>query len=224
PAKTIVFALTQEHAVRLAQAFEQMYPQWPKMVQVITYQSDYHRQAIENFKKADMPRIAISVDMLETGIDVPEIMNLVFMRPVGSRIKLTQMIGRGTRNQEACAHLDWLPDGRKSEFLIMDFWNNDFQRIAQSAPPSSLPVMVSLFNTRLKILGHYLTTQQSPECVRLVASLRQMIAQIPLDSYSVRRIYLQPGVGEAWTDDFWRHLTQAKLRVLHDMVGPLLRY
>ena len=182
PAKTIVFALTQEHAVRLAQAFETMYPQWSKMAQVITYQSDYRRQAIDNFKKEAMPRIAISVDMLETGIDVPEAMNLVFMRPIKSQIKLAQMIGRGTRTQEACAHLDWLPDGKKTDFLIMDFWNNDFQRQADSPPPSSLPVMVSLFNTRLKILGHSLTAQQSPECVRLVASLRQMIAQIPLDS------------------------------------------
>ncbi len=224
PAKTIVFALTQDHAVRLAQAFEEMFPQWGKMAQVITYQSDYRRQAIENFKKQEMPRIAISVDMLETGIDVPEVMNLVFMRPIESRIKLAQMIGRGTRNQEACAHLNWLPDGVKRDFLIIDFWTNDFERQAENPPPSSLPVMVSLFNTRLKLLGHFLTTQQSPEGVHLVASLRAMIAQIPLDSYSVRRVYHQPGIGEVWTDEYWRVLTQAKLRMLHDVIGPLLRY
>jgi type I restriction enzyme, R subunit len=224
PAKTIVFALTQEHAVRLAQAFEEMYPQWGKMAQVITYQSDYRRQAIENFKKEEMPRIAISVDMLETGIDVPEVMNLVFMRPIESRIKLQQMIGRGTRNQEACAHRAWLPGGGKSDFLIIDFWNNDFERPAGAAPPNTLPVLVSLFNTRLRLLEHDLTAQQSPDFARLVTSVRQMIASIPLESYSVRRVYLRPGISEAWTDEYWRALTQAKLRTLRNMVGPLLRY
>lgn len=224
PAKTIVFALTQEHALRLSEAFEEMYPQWAKMAQVITHQSDYRRQAIDNFKKEAMPRIAISVDMLDTGIDVPEVMNLVFMRPVESRIKLTQMIGRGTRTQEACDHLNWLPDGAKSDFLIIDFWRNNFERRAETAPPSSLPVMVSLFNTRLRLLGYSLASPKSPEYARLVASVRQMIGRIPLESYSVRRVYLQPGVSDAWTDDFWRTLTQAKLRLLRDMVGPLLRY
>lgn len=224
PAKSIVFALTQEHAVRLAQVFEEMYPQWDKMVQVITYQSDYRRQAIDNFKKEEMPRIAISVDMLETGIDVPEIMNLIFIRPIRSRIKLDQMIGRGTRNQQTCTHRAWLPDGTKHNFLIIDFWQNDFQRQAETAPTSSLPVLVGLFNTRLKLLGYQLTTQQSPECVHLIASLRDQIAHIPLDSYSVRRIYQDPGVSVAWDDSFWRGLTQTKLRLLRDMVGPLLRY
>ena len=60
---------------------------------------------ISKFKKYDMPRIAISVDMLDTGIDVPEIVNLAFMKPVQSQIKLWQMIGRGTRNHEACRYL-----------------------------------------------------------------------------------------------------------------------
>lgn len=224
PAKTIVFALTQDHAVRLAQAFEEMYPQWAKMAQVITYQSEYRRQAIANFKREEMPRIAITVDMLETGIDVPEVMNLVFMRPVGSRIKLAQMIGRGTRIEAACARLDWLPGGHKHDFLIIDFWNNDFERKAEAAPPSTLPVLVSLFNTRLRLLTSLLGVQQSAECIRLVERLRQMIAQIPLESYSVRRFYLQPGVSEVWTDAYWRALTAAKVRMLHGVVGPLLRY
>ena len=64
--------------------------------------------------------------MLDTGIDIPEVVNLVFMKPVQSRIKLWQMIGRGTRNQETCRYLDRLPNGEKNEFLIIDFWQNDF--------------------------------------------------------------------------------------------------
>jgi type I restriction enzyme R subunit len=95
PGKTIVFAMTQEHALRLADAFEEMFPQFPGLVRVITYRSDFRRRLIEAFKKADQPRIAITVDLLETGIDVPEAVNLVFMRPVHSAIKLWQMIGGG---------------------------------------------------------------------------------------------------------------------------------
>jgi type I restriction enzyme R subunit len=84
PGKTIVFAMTQEHALRLADVFEEMYPQYPGLVQVITYKSEYKGTLIQNFKQKDLPRIAISVDMLETGVNVPEAVNLVFMRPVQS--------------------------------------------------------------------------------------------------------------------------------------------
>jgi len=121
PGKTIVFAMTQDHALRLAEVFEEMYPQYPGLVQVITYKSEYKGTLIDNFKKKSLPRIAISVDMLETGVNVPEAVNLVFMRPVQSRIKLEQMIGRGTRCHTTCNFRDWLPDGHKKEFLISDF-------------------------------------------------------------------------------------------------------
>ncbi len=98
-----------------------MYPQFPGLVKVITHKSEYKGQLIEQFKKQDFPRIAISVDMLETGVNVPEVVNLVFMRPVQSRIKLEQMIGRGTRSHETCSHPEWLPDGHKREFLVIDY-------------------------------------------------------------------------------------------------------
>ena len=68
---------------------------------------------ISQFKKLDKPRIAVSVDMLDTGIDVPEVVNLVFMKPVHSHIKLWQMVGRGTRNHEACRYPDRLPVARR---------------------------------------------------------------------------------------------------------------
>ena len=79
--------------------------------------------------------------MLDTGIDVPEVVNLVFMKPVQSRIKLWQMIGRGTRNQEACKFLDRLPDGEKHEFLIIDFWQNDFGRQTDDPQPAEMPLL-----------------------------------------------------------------------------------
>src|SRR5207244_7894877 len=115
------FAMTQAHAQRLRLVFEEMYPQYHDMVEVITSDTERVRDGsygdglISKFKKNDLPRIAISVDMLDTGVDVPEVVNLGFMKPVRSRIKLWQMIGRGTRNHAACKFYDRLPDGKKTE-------------------------------------------------------------------------------------------------------------
>jgi type I restriction enzyme R subunit len=222
PGKTILFAMTQEHALRLADVFEEIFLQYPGLVQVITYKSEYKGTLIEKFKKESLPRIAISVDMLETGVNVPEVVNLVFMRPVHSRIKLEQMIGRGTRSHETCTHPEWLPDGHKSEFQIIDFWENDFSKRPQEQVAQNLPVLVTLFNTRLKLLELFLADQESDDAQRVIADLRGQIDLIPADAFSVKRIY--PEVKDAWDDEFWRYLTPSKLRFLELKVGPLLRY
>ena len=222
PGKTIVFAMTQKHALRLADVFEEMYPQYPGLVQVITYKSEYKGTLIDRFKKENLPRIAISVDMLETGVNVPEAINLVFMRPVHSRIKLEQMIGRGTRSHATCNFPEWLPDGHKKEFLIIDFWENDFSKRPQEQVAQSLPVLVTIFNTRLKLLELYLADQGSADAQRVIADLRAQIAIIPTDSFSVKRVY--PEIEQAWGDGFWRYLTPDKLAFLKLKVGPLLRY
>ncbi len=62
--------------------------------------------------------------MLDTGIDVPEVCNLVFAKPVFSHIKFWQMLGRGTRSDSACHNREWLPEGHKEYFKVFDFWNN----------------------------------------------------------------------------------------------------
>src|SRR6266478_8867418 len=140
PGKTIVFAMTKKHAHRIAEVFEEMYPQHVGLAQVVTSTTERVRDGsygdglITKFKKNNRPRVAISVDMLDTGIDVPEVVNLVFMKPVQSRIKLWQMIGRGTRNHQACRFHDRLPDGKKTEFKIIDFWQNDFNKKADDKP------------------------------------------------------------------------------------------
>ncbi len=222
PGKTIVFAMTQDHALRLEDAFYETFPQYVGVTRTITYKSDYKGKLIENFEKENLPRIAITVDLLETGIDVPEVVNLVFMRPVHSRIKLEQMIGRGTRSQEACTYLDRLPDGRKKEFLIIDFWENEFDKSPEKENAQSLPVLVSLFNNRLNVLEQYLSEQASAECKRTMNDLREMMKLIPMDSLSVKKAL--PEIEQAWEESFWTFLTQAKLDVLRWRVAPLLRY
>jgi len=222
PGKSIVFAMTQAHAVRLLEVFHEMYPQHPHLARVITYKSEHAGMAVKGFKQDSLPRVAISVDMLETGVNVPEAVNLVFMRPIQSPIKLEQMIGRGTRNHETCQHHDWLPNGRKEKFLIIDFWENNFADGPPLADTSSTPILIRLFNTRLDLLACYLDDQGSAEAAQAVADLRAQIAAIPLDTYSVKKAY--PQVQRAWQDGYWLRVTGAKLTFLRQHVGPLLRF
>ena len=221
PGKTIVFAITQEHALRLQAAFDEMYPQFPELTKVITHKSEYRGTLVEKFKKQEMPRIAISVDMLDTGIDVPEVVNLVFMKPVQSPIKLQQMIGRGTRVQAACRHLEWLPNFEKKDFLIIDFWENNFSRDAKEVVDGSTPVLVTIFNTRLKLLETYLKDQKDLDCKGVIADLREQIQQIPTDSFTIRKH--MPEIEEAWTDAFWNYLVPSKIEFLKLKVAPHLR-
>lgn len=226
--KTIVFAMTKNHAHRIAEVFEEMYPQHVGLAQVITSTTERVRDGsygdglITKFKKNNLPRIAISVDMLDTGIDVPEVVNLVFMKPVQSRIKLWQMIGRGTRNNQACKFHDRLPDGKKTDFKVIDFWQNDFNKKAEGTPPTDVPVLVSVFNTRLKILERHLPDHNAEAFRQAITDLRAMMARVPRDSFPVKKVWLQ--VASAWEDDFWTLVTQAKLAFLRLYVAPLLRF
>jgi type I restriction enzyme R subunit len=175
PGKTIVFAMTKDHAERIRDVFEEMFPEHVGVLQVVysgmerVHDGPYGDGLITKFKKQDKPRITVSVDMLDTGIDVPEVVNLVFMRPVQSRIKLWQMIGRGTRNQEACRFLDRLPNGEKTEFLIVDFWQNDFGKQTEDRVQPELPVLVRLFNIRLDILAAMRSQRPSAESMKTAA-------------------------------------------------------
>jgi len=120
--KTIIFARNHRHAILLEELFNEMYPQYAgKFCQVIDNYNPRADELIDDFKgvgRNDQLTIAISVDMLDTGIDVPEIVNLVFARPVKSPIKFWQMVGRGTR---LCKNL--LGEGKdKTHFQIFDHW------------------------------------------------------------------------------------------------------
>jgi type I restriction enzyme R subunit len=98
-AKSIIFARSHLHAKFIEERFNKQYPEYKgDFLKVIDYQEEYKYDLLNKFKdKAKMPQIAVSVDMLDTGIDVPEVCNLVFFKPVRSRTKYWQMIGRGTR-------------------------------------------------------------------------------------------------------------------------------
>ena len=118
--KTIIFAKNHEHAEKIHEIFGKEYPNLPGYTKVIDNYMTYAQSAIDEFSDAKkLPQIAISVDMLDTGIDVPEVLNLVFFKKVMSKAKFWQMIGRGTRR------CDGLMDGKdKDKFYIFDFCGN----------------------------------------------------------------------------------------------------
>ncbi len=120
--KTIIFAKNSKHARFIAERFDKNYPHLKgHFAQVIDYSVDYAQSLIDNFSDPKKtPHIAISVDMLDTGIDVPEVVNLVFFKIVRSKTKFWQMIGRGTR---LCPNL-FGPDMHKENFLVFDFCQN----------------------------------------------------------------------------------------------------
>ncbi|OGU73484.1 MAG: type I restriction endonuclease, partial [Ignavibacteria bacterium RBG_16_34_14] len=221
PGKTIIFAVTHNHAMRLAETFNEMYPQYPNLIQVIDSKMERADVLLEKFKKENMPRIAISVDMLDTGVDIPEIVNLAFMKPVNSQIKFWQMIGRGTRNHEACKVYDWLPNGKKESFLIIDYWQN-FEQAKIDDTSRQISIRVTIFNTRLVKLQMFLGEQESVDAKRIIKDLRSDIADIPLDSFSVHKVYHE--VKDAWQNDFWNYITRDKIEFLKLKVAPLLRF
>jgi len=121
PAKTIFFCVNIQHAKHLKKLFNKYIPKLSKSVQLIVSDLYRYTDEIKRFKLDSEPRISLSVGVLDTGVNIPEVCNLVFVKPVFSGIRFWQMLGRGTRNQKACKHIDWLPNNEKKDFLILDF-------------------------------------------------------------------------------------------------------
>ena len=153
--KTIIFAVNQNHANFIADRFNHHYPMYDgKFARVVTHATKYAQSLIDSFSKKSLPepQIAISVDMLDTGIDVPEVVNLVFFKAVRSKVKFMQMIGRGTR---LCEDL-FAPGLNKSEFFIFDYCSNFeyFNENPQGAATSIVePISQRLFKARVNILN-----------------------------------------------------------------------
>ncbi|MBR4959220.1 MAG: DEAD/DEAH box helicase family protein, partial [Phascolarctobacterium sp.] len=147
--KTIIFAKNHTHAEKIYEIFGKEYPHLPGYAKVIDNYINYAQSAIDEFSEPKkLPQIAISVDMLDTGIDVPEILNLVFFKPVYSKAKFWQMIGRGTRLCPA------LLDGEdKEKFYIFDFCGNfEFFRMNQGKPTANqIALQGAIFNLKAQL-------------------------------------------------------------------------
>jgi type I restriction enzyme, R subunit len=153
-AKTIIFAKNQQHADFIADRFNINYPHYRgEFARVITFKTEYAQSLIESFSaKEKAPHIAISVDMLDTGIDIPEVANLVFFKLVRSKTKFWQMLGRGTR---LCPDL-FGPGEHKEFFCVFDYCQNlEFfsQDMASSDGRLGESLGTRLFKTRLELIG-----------------------------------------------------------------------
>src|SRR5205807_9616886 len=160
--KSIIFARNHNHAVLLQNLFDEMYPQYGgKFCRVIDDYDPRAEELIDDFKgEGTNPEltVAISVDMLDTGIDVPEVVNLVFAKPVYSYVKFWQMIGRGTR---LCPGL-FGPGRDKTQFLIFDHWGN-FDRFdenyKEAQPTTAKSLMQQVFEARVRLAEAALVAQ-----------------------------------------------------------------
>ena len=145
PGKTIIFAISKKHASRLVETFDRLYPEYKGRiaeVMISGIKGVYGKGGLlDKFRNYDMPRIAVSVDMLDTGIDVLEIVNLVFAKPVFSYTKFWQMIGRGTWVLNQSALKPWCLE--KDKFLIVDMWEN-FEYFKETPKGRELKSTISL--------------------------------------------------------------------------------
>jgi len=152
--KTILFAKNQAHAEFIEERFNANYPRLKgAFARVITFKTEYAQSLIDDFSAKDKaPHLALSVDMLDTGIDVPEVVNLVFFKLVRSKTKFWQMVGRGTR---LCQDL-FAPGQHKQFFYIFDYCQN-LEYFSQNPDTTDGALGASLgkrlFNARLELIG-----------------------------------------------------------------------
>jgi type I restriction enzyme R subunit len=170
PCKTIFFCVNVKHAEALKKTFDKLYPNLSNETKVIVSSYARYMDEVERFMKESNPRIALSVGVLDTGVDIPETMNLVFVTPVFSHIRFWQMVGRGTRSISACRYKNWLPvyDGihDKKDFRIFDFKFGDYSNVlehqleVQKDKKISEDVRVKIFNKELDLLKKKLTPKE----------------------------------------------------------------
>lgn len=209
--KTIIFAKNHDHAMFIAKRFDANYPHLAgQFARVVDFRTEYAQSLIDDFSiEEKMPHIAISVDMLDTGIDVPEIVNLVFFKIVRSKTKFWQMIGRGTRLRPEL----FGPGRHKETFLIFDLCQN-FEFFDQNPNTTDGTLGISLgqrlFASRVELLG-LLQGHQEGELAEQLSRLAQDVRQrlldevrgMNLDNFLVRpkrKAVEQFQKAEVWTD------------------------
>lgn len=188
--KTIIFAKNHTHAEKILEVFGKEYPHLVGWAKVIDNYMTYAQSAIDEFSAPNkLPQIAISVDMLDTGIDVPEVLNLVFFKKVMSKAKFWQMIGRGTR---LCPEL--IDGADKSKFYIFDFCGNfEFFRMNKGlATPNVSTLSGAIFFLKAQIVFKLQDIAwQTPDLIAfrqcLVEELLVKVRELNRDNFAVRQ-------------------------------------
>jgi type I restriction enzyme R subunit len=223
--KSILFARSHDHGVLLQNLFDEMYPQYGgKFCRVIDSYDPRAEELIDDFKgEGNNPdlTIAISVDMLDTGIDIPNLVNLVFAKPVYSYVKFWQMIGRGTRPCE-----DLFGPGRdKTHFLIFDHWKNFefFDQRYQPVEPKqakSLPQLV--FEARIGLADAALRRADAEAFEAAIALIARDIADLPAGTIAVMEKWKE--IQRASDPDVLRRFDPATRALLLHVIAPLMQW
>ncbi|MDT3844747.1 MAG: DEAD/DEAH box helicase family protein [Bacillota bacterium] len=228
--KTIIFAKNHNHAEKIREVFDKEYPNLAKgangqpYAKVIDNYMTYAQSAIDEFSEPDkLPQIAISVDMLDTGIDVPEVLNLVFFKKVMSKAKFWQMIGRGTR---LCPGL---MDGEdKSKFYIFDFCGNfEFFRMEKGRSASTvLPLQSAIFNLEFQIAYklqdiQYQTDRLTSYRKRLVEHMVGKVRELERENFAVRQHIRY--VDQFSSEENYQALSFEDTRLVKEEVAPLIQ-
>ena len=226
--KTIIFAYNHKHAQLIVERFNELYPEYGSdFCVLIDNQVNFAQDLINKFEvRENMPQIAVSVDMLDTGIDVPDVLNLVFFKPVRSKIKFWQMIGRGTRLSQ-----DIFGEGKDKKFFMIYDWCHNFDYF--DINPNGIEVEQTLtLSQRLFIIktevAQSLQIEQYQEDEfasglhdRLKDELCSMVNQLDSHSISVRKYW---SLVERFRDrNNWTCLSLLDVKDLKDFITPLIK-
>ncbi|MBU5292956.1 DEAD/DEAH box helicase family protein [Anaerosalibacter bizertensis] len=224
--KTIIFAANQRHADFIVERFDALYPEYKgHFAQAIYHNINYVDNVIDNFKDKDSyPQIAVSVDMLDTGIDVPELVNLVFFKKVRSKAKFWQMIGRGTR---LCEDL-FGPGLHKEKFFIFDYYRNfEFFDINKKGVEGNVKKSITenIFNIKIDIIKSLQHLDyQEPDLIEyrneLIDNILEEISNINKNRFNANmRIHL---INKYSNKEAFKTLSEKDVLNLKEEISPLI--
>ena len=230
--KTIIFAYNHNHAVLIVDRFKLLYPALgDDFCQLIDNTVNYAQSLIDTFEvRGKMPQIAVSVDMLDTGIDVPDILNLVFFKQVRSKIKFLQMIGRGTRLSEEIFDEGETPADRAKKFFYIFDWCGNFEFFGENPkgfePMKSISLTQRLFDLRVDLAIALQHEQfQNDEVAKALhdevkAILMGQVKELNDKHISVREHW--DLVDKYRQKETWVYLSNTDGIELKDVIAPLL--
>jgi len=226
PGKTIFFCSSIQHARRIEEIFDSLFPEHSGELAKVLVSDDprvYGKGGLlDQFTNNDMPRIAISVGMLDTGVDVREVVNLVFAKPIYSYTRFWQMIGRGTRLLEEKKLKPWCTE--KDVFLILDCWDNfEYFKLEPKGKEQKpqIPLPVRLTGLRLDKIEKALDKGRAEIVGREVSKLRKQISELPKESVFVKEA--SSSLSALDEENFWAALNHQKIEFLRQEIKPLFR-
>lgn len=236
--KTIVFAANRKHAEYIVERFGKRYPKLAKggYIKHVVHGYDYSHTVIDEFKLKEKPRIVVSVDMMDTGVDVPEVVNLVFFKKVRSKIKFWQMIGRGTRLCPGLDVVDPLDDEHpggaypdKARFFIFD-WCRNFEFFGQGGDAKEGRVGASLseavFSRQVQLVKDFQTSEYAGDewqgwRSELVSTVHYQVVSLDEELISVR--LHRAAVQKFKQETAYVFINDTDLGTLQVEIAPLVR-